>query len=141
MSYYLDTSAVVAALVAEPHSPAILDWLAAMEPGTVFISDWSHTEVASALSLKVRTGALTLELRAAATSAWQTMHSHNFPTLAVLPEHFDVAANFASQPDLGLRAGDALHLAIAREGAHNLVTLDHAMADAALQLGVPVERV
>ncbi len=141
MSYYLHTSAVVAALVAEPHSPVVLDWLAAIEPGAVFVSDWSHTEVASALSLKVRTGALSLELRAEAASAWHAMHSHNFPTLAVLQEHFKTAAHFTSQPALGLRAGDALHLAIAREGAHSLVTLDHAMADAALQLGIPVERI
>ncbi|NYT40041.1 type II toxin-antitoxin system VapC family toxin [Sphingomonas sp. R-74633] len=141
MSYYLDTSAVVAALVAEPHSPAVLAWLEAIEPGTVFISDWSHTEVASALSLKVRTGALTLELRAAAANAWHAMHRSNFPTLAVLPQHFETAARFTSQPDLGLRAGDALHVAIAREGGHRLVTLDREMADAALQLGVPVERI
>ncbi len=139
MSYYLDTSVLVAMLVSEPHSARVLDWLDETGPGERLISDWCHTEVASALSLKVRTGHLSLELRAAAASAWNALHATNFPTLAVLPEHFEAAARFAAQHELGLRSGDALHIAIAQEGGHTLATLDTRMADAALKLGIPVE--
>lgn len=40
-----------------------------------------------------------------------------------------------------LRAGDALHLAIARDAGCRLATFDKRMADAALQFGNPVEPV
>nr|WP_294810246.1 hypothetical protein [uncultured Sphingomonas sp.] len=45
------------------------------------------------------------------------------------------------RPDPGLRAGGALHLAIAQSGGLSLVTLDRTMADAALQLGIAIERI
>lgn len=141
MNYYLDTSVLVAMLVSEAHSPRVLAWLDATAPGARLISDWCHTEVSSALSLKVRTGQLSLELRAAAASAWNALHAANFPTLMVLPEHFETAARFAARHDLGLRAGDALHIAIAQHAGHTLATLDQRMADAALQLGIPVETI
>lgn len=141
MTHYIDTSALVATVVQEAHTQRIRPWLLAQTPGTAFVSDWCHTEVASALALKLRTGALTQEQRAEARTAWERLHAASLPTLAVTSEHFETAAAFASQHDLGLRAGDALHLAIAREGGHTLVTLDTRMALAALELGIPVERV
>jgi predicted nucleic acid-binding protein len=52
---------------------------------------------------------------------------------------FAVAADLALQFDLGLRAGDALHVAIARSaGVTTLVTLDRSMAVAASSLGLHV---
>lgn len=141
MSYYLDTSALVAALVSEPSTPQVNAWFRAQVPGTIFISDWTHTEISSALSLKLRTREITLETRAEALAAFAGMATTSLPTLAVAEEHFEVAARFVAQHELGLRAGDALHLAVAKDGGFTLVTLDHRMADAALQLGVPVERI
>jgi predicted nucleic acid-binding protein len=139
LTYYIDTSLLVAALVVEPHTSRVLGWLEGLAPGTAFISDWTHVEVESALSLKHRTGVLSLELRSEASLMWRQLHRSGFPTLAVTPDHFESAARMAGQPDLGLRAGDALHVAIARESAYTLVTLDKRMAEAALQIGVPVE--
>jgi uncharacterized protein len=69
LSFYIDTSALVATLVVEPHTDRALAWLGAQQPGSVFISDWVHTEVASALSVKERTGQLSPGLRAAASAA------------------------------------------------------------------------
>lgn len=116
-------------------------WFRAQVPGTIFISDWTHTEISSALSLKLRTGEITLETRAAALAAFAGMATTSLPTLAVAEEHFEAAARFVAQHELGLRAGDALHLALAKDGGFVLVTFDQRMADAALQLGVPVERI
>lgn len=124
MSYYLDTSALVAAIVREPYTPSIRQWLSENAGSGAFVSDWCHTEMASALSLKVRTGEIDLNQRALAQAAWQKLHTASLPTLAVLPEHFEVAGGFAGQPHLSLRAADALHLAIAEGGGHVLVTFD-----------------
>ncbi|KRC82091.1 type II toxin-antitoxin system VapC family toxin [Sphingomonas sp. Root241] len=139
MSFYLDTSALVCALTREAEAPRVNKWLRAREPATVLISEWTHTEVASALALKLRTGALTLEARAEAASVFAQLAANSLPTLAVTTEHFETAAHFAARHDLGLRAGDALHLAIARQTGLSVVTLDNQMAGAALELGIPVE--
>ncbi|WP_363284329.1 PIN domain-containing protein [uncultured Sphingomonas sp.] len=60
-------------------------------------------------------------------------------TLAVEADHFVSAARIADRRDLGIRAGDALHLAIAAAAGFRLVTLDRTMAAAAPLLGVPLE--
>ncbi|WP_294337729.1 type II toxin-antitoxin system VapC family toxin [uncultured Sphingomonas sp.] len=124
MSVYVDTSAVIAALVREPMTSAVRRWLFAQPAGEVFISDWTGPEVASALSVKVRVGALTIDQRAAAASTWQRLRNAHLHTLAVEADHFVSAARIADRHDLGIRAGDALHLAIAA---------------AAPLLGVPLE--
>lgn len=141
MSYYLDTSALVSVLANEPDAPSVNAWLRKQEPATVLLSEWTHTEVASALALKLRTGELTLETRAEAASVFAKLVSTSLPTLAVLPEHFETAARFAAQHELGLRGPDALHLAVARQSGSAVVTLDRQMAQAALELGIPVERI
>ena len=54
---------------------------------------------------------------------------------------FDLAASYAARHDLALRAGDALHLAVASAHGLTLVTLDERMAKAAPELGVPVAEI
>lgn len=139
MSHYIDSSALVASLVTEPHTPRVMKWLTAQPLGNVFISDWTHTEVASALSLKLRTGQLMPEQRSDALSTWKRLYSASLQTLAIVPQHFELATAFANQHQLGVRSGDALHLAIAASAGFRIVTLDKTMADAAPILGIPVE--
>jgi uncharacterized protein len=64
--------------------------------------------------------------------------------LMVMPvtrAHFLAAARFAEQYALGLRAGDALHVAIAAEQGATICTLDKHLAEAAVTLGVNAEMV
>lgn len=136
---YLDTSLVVALLVPEEHSERADAWFAAQATGSLFVSGWTVTEVSSALSLKLRTEALTLDRRAAALTAWNALREASLLTLAVADDHFEQAAQIADRHDLGLRGGDALHLAIAREARCRLATFDKRMAAVALQLGIEVE--
>jgi len=138
---YLDASLVVALLVQEAHSDGAVAWFKGQAIGSLFISGWTVTEVSSALALKVRTHALSLEGRAAVLTAWNGLRDGSLLTLAIADEHFEQAAQIADRYDLGLRGGDALHLAVARDAGCRLATLDKRMATAALQLGVPVERV
>jgi predicted nucleic acid-binding protein len=136
---YLDASLVVALLVPEAHSDRADAWFAAQPTGSLAISGWVTAEVSSALSIKLRTGAITLDRRAAALSAWNALRNASLLTLAMLEEHFEQAARIADRYDLGIRGGDALHLAIVRDSGSRLATLDTRMAEAALQLGVAVE--
>lgn len=110
-------------------------------PGETLISSWLTTEVSSALSSKVRIGTLTQSRRAIALGAYQRMFLDNHIVLTVTADHFHQAARYADRHDLGLRAGDALHLAVAAEHRATLFTLDRRLYAAAQSLGHAVETV
>jgi uncharacterized protein len=138
---YIDTSVIVSALTNEADTALSQTWLARQETAELTISDWTATEFASALSMKIRTGALGAAHRAAALSAFTRLCAESFGTLTVAREDFRVAARFADQSELNLRAGDALHLAICATHGASLCTLDRRLADAAPRVGVPVREV
>ncbi|MHA3840004.1 type II toxin-antitoxin system VapC family toxin [Sphingomonas aestuarii] len=139
MSHYLDTSVLVAALVHEPHSAAIREWLRDRPANSLFIGYWAVTEVHSALSVRVRTGTLTEADKSQVLDAWQTLLSDSLTIIAIDPFHFDRAAMMADHHSLGIRAGDALHLAVAEHAALTLVTFDKTMSKAAGHFSIAVE--
>jgi len=133
---YLDTSLLVAAVANEPATERVQLWLSEQNPDDLAISDWVVTEFSSALSIKVRTGALTVQHRAAALTLFNRLVAESFQTLPVQGSHFRIAARFADDHSQGLRAGDALHLAIAGERGATLCTLDRRLAEAGLAMGI-----
>jgi predicted nucleic acid-binding protein len=135
---YLDASVLIALLTEEPASGAVRRFLRAHREDRL-ISDFAAAEVASAISRLLRMRLLTVEegstrladfdaWRAAATSA-ADMHAADARLAYIYVRRFD----------LGLRAPDALHLAMARRLDATLVTLDQRLAAAARELGVAVE--
>ncbi|WP_425485400.1 type II toxin-antitoxin system VapC family toxin [Azospirillum oleiclasticum] len=133
---YLDTSVLVSALTNEVATERVQRWLAEQDPEDLTISDWVVTEVSSALSIKIRTGQIGMEHRAAALSHFTRLCALSFTILPVAAAHFRTAARLADQHALSLRAGDALHLAIAGDAGATLCTLDRRLADAGTAVGV-----
>lgn len=138
---YCDTSLVVAVLAREPSSYRAQDWIAALDTAELCISDWVVTEFSGALALKARTGQISPELRAAIKTRWQSFLASAWSVEEVRRDAFELAARFCDLQNSALRSGDALHLAVASLGGHSLATLDRAMAEAALAVGVAVEAV
>jgi uncharacterized protein len=134
---YLDTSVLVAAITNERDTAAAQRCLAsAAADEVVAISDWVLTEVASALSAKVRMRALSAIDRRRAAEAFELMVARSFTTLPVTSAAFAAAAVFAEQHRSGIRAGDALHLAVAAAAGATVHTLDKGLVRSAKAVGV-----
>lgn len=136
MTLYLDTSLLVAALTNEASSSRVQIWFSQQAPGDLAISDWVEAEFSAALSIKIRTGQLTVDHRAGALAGFAALCSDSLTILPVPATRFRAAARLADRYDLGLRAGDSLHLAICAGHRATLCTLDHRLAAAGLALGV-----
>jgi len=136
LTQYLDTSALVAALTNERETERMQNWLAAQTKGDLAVSEWVATEFSAALSIKLRMGQIETAHRADALAMFARLRAENFGTLPVTAVEFRTAATYADQYALGLRAGDALHLAICATHGATLCTLDRRLSEAGPHLGV-----
>jgi uncharacterized protein len=135
---YLDASVLLPTLIAEPTTEAIYDRLGA-DDQELLISDFTAAEVASALSRLVRMALLAAadaSARLADFDAWRAAMS--FP-VDIQASDARLAYIYVRRFEFGLRAPDALHLAIARRVGANLITLDRRLVTAGRELGIAVE--
>ena len=121
---YVDTSALVALIVNEPHSAAVARWYGGARDELVS-AVWCVTEFASALGIKQRTGQLDKAQAESALERFGRLTANDLRLLPLEPVHFHRAAMLALEASTSLRAGDALHLACAEQaGARHMATLD-----------------
>lgn len=134
---YLDTSFVIAVLAEEPHSVLVRAFLDGYEATDLAASAWVGTEVASALAMKRRRGDVDRDEHDRLALEWRRTRGLVID-VAVTNADFTAAASLVDAGPRGLRAGDALHLAIAQRRGLSLATLDRHLADAADAAGVAV---
>jgi len=136
---YLDTSFLIPYFVSENSSEKVEKFLRDVKEDELVVSAWTATEFVSALGLKVRTKQLDKPAASAALAAFREVGEQYFNWLAVSAGDFKAASAYLERWDLGLRAGDALHLAVAKSNAvKKLLTLDERMLKAGKALRIPV---
>jgi predicted nucleic acid-binding protein len=133
--FYVDTSAIVSVLTTEAATQRVQHWIAAQRAGNVAISEWTITEFSAALSVKLRMGHLDPAEQEVALSAFRKNVIDSCIVLPISSDHFHSAARLADRHPLGLRAGDALHLAIAIESDATLCTLDKRLSESGQAIG------
>jgi uncharacterized protein len=135
---YIDTSALVPVFIREPKSEAVIGWLESSGE-RLAISEWSLVEFASAAAIKVRSGQTAANLAKQAVARVQAFAQKHCTVAVPGREEFRRAAELAADHSLKLRAGDALHLAIASSlGAQGILCLDDAMIESARSVGMNV---
>jgi len=134
-AYYLDTSVLVSALTREAASPTVQAWLANID-GELVISEWVSTEFASALSLKQRTKQIDAGFRVDARAEFERLKAASFRIIEIERRHLQQATWLIDSPNSALRAGDALHAALAQLESLTLCTRDRTLAENCLMLGI-----
>jgi predicted nucleic acid-binding protein len=137
--FYFDTSFLVPLFLPEATSTAIEAFIRGLPVGQLAISHWTRVEFSSLLAREVRMGKMGATEAIAADSQFETVVMESFLVLQPEIADFNLAKTYLQAYATGLRAGDALHLAIARNSHVDAVfSLDKAMLKAGGPLGLNV---
>jgi uncharacterized protein len=135
---YIDTSALVPAFIREPKSEAVLAWIETSGERLV-VSEWAIAEFSSAAAIKVRTGEIAVATAKRAQARFLEFAQDHCSIAVPQRAEFRRAAELAGDVNLKLRAGDALHLAIAEASkVLGILCLDETMGVGAKTIGLNV---
>jgi hypothetical protein len=136
---YLDTSFVAPLVIAEEASDAVEAAVLKLKSGELTTSMWTQVELASLVSRKARMGELSASEAGAVHREFERILGESFLMILPTGPDFATASKYLATPKSGLRAGDALHLAIAaNHGARKILTLDRGFLEAGRRLKLPV---
>ena len=125
---YADTSALVAMFANEPRGGAVLRWFEQHPDADYRVSSWTLAETASALAIKVRRSEMHPDDLPRVWAEFGAACEGLLQVAKVQDEDYASAATLCLDPATGLRAGDALHLAVAlRLGCDAMIGLDEAL--------------
>ena len=135
--FYFDTGFIVPYFLPEAASLQVENFLRKFESGLT-ISQWTKTEFSSAVGMKCRRGQISSEEAGAAYGRFEEIVAAYFHVLPVQEKDFALASKYLQQWDRGLRSGDALHLAIAKNNhVQCLYSFDKVMIVSAGQIDLP----
>ena len=141
MALYADTCILLPLFFRDASTDAALAWLEASGSETILISPWTRTEFASAAGIMARRGDISADLHREGLERFDRLVSARLAVEAVDTTDFDRARGWIAGYRSGLRAGDALHLAVCMRLSATLGTADDPLARAADKVGVAVQRV
>ena len=138
---YADTCLLLSLHLRDPGTDAALTWLKDAGRDPIAVSHWSLTEFASALGIIVRRGELAPAAHAETMARFRSFVADRLILEPPEPSDFLRAADWLEVAGAGLRAGDALHLAICTRRSATLCTADASFARAAESFGLRVHLV
>lgn len=137
--HYFDTSFLVPLILPEATSETIANFIRDLPSREMAVSHWTRVEFSSLLAREVRMGGLAPDAATRADAQFESMVDESFAVLLPNGADFDLAKEYLRNFETGLRAGDALHLAIARNHrAEAIHSLDKKLLKAGIALGLPV---
>lgn len=133
---YVDTSILVALCTTEPKSDTVDKWHESSS-AKMISSTWAFTEFSSALSLKVRTNQITEKQSREAWKKFDALCQNDIELMPVEGKVYYSAGILLIDSKSNLRAGDALHLAVAKQfKSRSLATLDKVLGANAARLKI-----
>ncbi len=136
---YFDTSFLVPLVLPESTSDRIAIFIRALNIEQFAVSHWTRVEFSSLLAREVRMGGLDAQAAAQADARFEVMVDDSFAVLLPNANDFSLAKQYLRKFETRLRAGDAFHLAIARNhDAETIYSLDKTLLKAGTILGLPV---
>lgn len=136
---YFDTSFLVPLILPEATSDSIAAFVGGLSTVQFAVSHWTRVEFSSLIAREVRMGGLDVQTATRADARFESMVNESFSVLPPNIDDFGLAKRYLGRFETRLRAGDALHLAIAaNHRAEVIYTLDRTLLDAGKILNLPV---
>jgi predicted nucleic acid-binding protein len=136
---YFDTSFLVPLILPEATSDKIAAFVRRLPTEEFAVSHWARVEFSSLIAREVRIGGLDAQAAARADARFEAMVNESFTVLLPNADDFGLAKRYVNQFETGLRAGDALHLAVASNHRTELIySLDKTLLKAGKILDLPV---
>lgn len=138
---YFDTSFLAPLILQEATSEKIEAFFAKLPAGQLYVSHWTRVEFASLIAREVRMGGLVERDALLAIGQFDELMAESFQVLAPSVVDYEQAKGYIQHFATRLRAGDALHLAIASNNSvKTLYTLDEGLLNAAKLMKVHASR-
>jgi len=138
---YFDTSFLAPLILSEATSNKIAACFRGLPAGEFAVSHWTRVEFSSLVAREVRMGGLDAVAARRADTRFETMLDESFSVLLPSADDFGLAKRYLGRFETGLRAGDALHLAVAaNRRAAAIYSLDKMLLKAGKILELPVSR-
>ena len=139
---YVDTCVLVSLFHNDSGYPAAEAWLTQVKDRDLWISHWVLLEFASATALRQRRGELDTSRIEAFQEALEHFRNERLGMVEPRGDDFLLARAWVQKlSKSGLRAADALHLAVAHRHGLTLVSADRTLVTAAQQLQIRTELV
>jgi uncharacterized protein len=136
--FYLDTSFVAPLFIPEETSRDVAAFFRGLPAGELAVSHWTAVEFSSMMARRARASELTAKEAARADSRFDAAIGSSFVVFLPGADDFALARRFIQRLETGLRAPDALHLAIAaNRDAQAILSLDKRLIAASRILGLP----
>ncbi len=136
---YFDTSFLAPLILPEATSDKIAAFVRRLSTEELTVSHWTRVGFSSLIAREVRVGGLDVQAAARADARFEAMVDESFSVLLPNADDFALARRYLGQFETGLRAGDALHLAVAsNHRAAVIYSLDKTLLKAGKILDLPV---